>query len=177
MMSLTSSDMIVTTLARPSAWSRHLRNSLARFATGVAIVTVDGVDGPLGGVVGSFASVSDEPPLVAVSVAKGSGVHDALAGQPFAVNILGADDRRLAAYFSPSSTAQPDWVRGEYAPRVQGVLAHVECTPWTAHDTGDRTLYVGLVEDFDYRNGDALGLIDDRYVVLPDQMFGTEDSN
>ena len=176
MMSLTS-EVIVKTMSRTPAWGRHLRNSLARFATGVAIVTVDGVDGPLGSVVGSFASVSDEPPLVMVSVGKGARVHDMLVDRSFAVNILGADDRRLAACFLPSSTASPDWVNGDHAPRIQGVLAHVECTPWAAHDSGDRTLFVGLVEDFDYRSGDALGLVDNRYVVLPEQLFGSDGGN
>lgn len=177
MMSLTSPETIVNTMSRTSAWSRHLRSSLARFATGVAIVTVDGVDGPLGGVVRSFASVSDEPPLVMVSVDKASRVHDALVEQPFAVNILGADDRRLTVDFSLPSTMSPDWVHGDYAPRVRGVLAHVECTPWAAHDSGDRTLFVGLVEDFDYRSGDALGLVADRYVVLPEQLFDSAGRN
>ena len=175
MMNLTSSEVIVSTM--PSAWSRHLQNSLARFATGLAVVTVGGDDGPLGGIVRSFASVSEEPPLVMVAVAKSCRAHDALAGRPFSVNVLGADDRQLAAYFSDAETKSPDWVHGDYAPRVRGGLAHVECTPWAAYDAGDQTLFVGLVEDFDYRHGDGLGLVDQRYVVFPEQLLGSDDQD
>lgn len=174
-MNLTSSDVIVDSEPKASAWSRHLQNGLGRFATGVAVVTVGGDHGPLGEVVSSFASVSNEPPLIMIAVGKSARVHDSLAGRAFAVNILGAEDRHVAAYFSRSAAVAPDWVQGDYAPRVRGVLAHVECSPWAAYDAGDRTLYVGRVEDFDYRRGDALGLIDNRYVVLPEQVACSEE--
>ena len=47
-----------------------LRACMSRFATGVTVVTYEGDDGPRGATMNSFASVSAEPPLVLISVAR-----------------------------------------------------------------------------------------------------------
>jgi flavin reductase (DIM6/NTAB) family NADH-FMN oxidoreductase RutF len=70
------------------AAERTLRSCLGRFATGVAVVTFDGIDEPWGITVNSFTSVSIEPPLVLVSVARRARCHDGLRGRPFCVNVL-----------------------------------------------------------------------------------------
>src|SRR5213596_2864908 len=79
--------------------AHHFRGSLGRFATGVAIVTFDGVTKRHGITVNSFTSVSMDPPLVLVSIARTTTAHDELAGRPFTVNILGAEQRQLAMHF------------------------------------------------------------------------------
>ena len=57
---------------------RHLRNSLGRFATGVAVVTYTGDGGPRGVTVNSFVSVSMDPPLVLVSIGRNAKTAAAL---------------------------------------------------------------------------------------------------
>ncbi len=155
--------------------SHHFRGSLGRFATGVAIVTFDGTTRRHGITVNSFTSVSMEPPLVLVSIARSSKAHDELAGRPFAVNILGAEQRHLANHFSGRPGQEPAWVEGETAPRLAGVLAWFECTPWAAYDGGDHTLYVGEVVDFNYRSGDALAFAHGAFTVIPEPQLGVED--
>lgn len=155
--------------------AHHFRGSLGRFATGVAIVTFDGATRRHGITVNSFTSVSMEPPLVLVSIARTARAHDELAGRPFAVNILGAEQRYLATHFAGWPGPEPRWVEGGTAPRLAGVLAYFECRPWAEYDGGDHTLYLGEVVNFDYRSGDALAFANGSYTTIPESQLGMED--
>ncbi|MDQ1593991.1 MAG: flavin reductase [Arthrobacter pascens] len=155
--------------------AHHFRGSLGRFATGVAIVTFDGVTKRHGITVNSFTSVSMEPPLVLVSIARATRAHDELAGRPFTVNILGAEQRQLAMHFAGRPGPEPLWVESATAPRLSNVLAWFECKPWAAYDGGDHTLYLGEVVDFNYRNGDALAFANSAFTTIPESQLGMED--
>lgn len=154
--------------------AHHFRGSLGRFATGVAIVTFDGVNKRHGITVNSFTSVSMEPPLVLVSIAKTTTAHNELAERPFTVNILGAEQQALAMHFAGKPGQDPLWVEGQVAPRLSNVLAFFECKPWTAYPGGDHTLYLGEVVDFNYRNGDALAFANSRFTTIPESQLGVE---
>jgi flavin reductase (DIM6/NTAB) family NADH-FMN oxidoreductase RutF len=39
---------------------------------------------------------------------------------------------------------------------VRGAIARLECRLYAAHEAGDHTLYLGLVEDLDSRPGEPL---------------------
>ncbi|MHA7271909.1 flavin reductase family protein [Arthrobacter sp. TMT4-20] len=64
---------------------------------------------------------------------------------------------------------------GEGAPRLGNVLAYFECTPWAAYDGGDHTLYLGEVQDFNYRKGDALAYANSSFTTIPEDQLGMED--
>jgi flavin reductase len=155
--------------------SHFFRGSLGRFATGVAVVTFDGPRGRRGITVNSFTSVSMEPPLVLVSIAKAAKAHEELVDRPFTVNVLGAEQQALAAHFAGKPTAEPVWVDGGVAPRISGVLSYFLCTPWARYDGGDHTLFLGEVADFDYRSGDALGFVNGRFTSIPEYLLGHEE--
>jgi flavin reductase len=161
---------------------QYFRGSLGRFATGVAIVTFSLGDQAVsfnqrhrGITVNSFTSVSMDPPLVLVSIARATKAHDELAGRPFTVNILGAEQQALATRFAGKPGAEPMWIDGDVAPRLAGVLSYFECTPWAAYDGGDHTLYIGEVQAFDYRTGDALGFVNGQFKPIPEYLLGVED--
>ena len=158
----------------------YFRGSLGRFATGVAIVTFDAArpDGTVkrhGITVNSFTSVSMDPPLVLVSIARSAKAHDDLAGRPFTVNVLGAEQQKLASHFAGRPNDEPQFVEGEVAPRLAGVLSWFECMPWADYDGGDHTLYLGQVVHFDYRTGDALGFVNGRFTAIPEYLLGHEE--
>ncbi|MFL4478451.1 flavin reductase family protein [Paeniglutamicibacter sp. ORCA_105] len=153
----------------------HFRGSLGRFATGVAIVTFDGQSKRHGITVNSFTSVSMDPPLVLVSIARSTKAHDELANRPFTVNILGAEQMDLALHFAGRPSHDPVWIEGATAPRLAGVLAYFSCTPWAAYDGGDHTLYLGEVRDFNYRRGDALAFANGSFTTIPERHLGVEE--
>ena len=144
-------------MARHDLNARSLRSCLGRFATGVVIVTFDTPEGRRGITVNSFTSVSMDPPLVLVSVAKKARSHDVLQGRPFCVNVLGAEQEAIARQFAGTGKGEAFWAEGADVPRLAGVLAHLECRPWRHYEAGDHTLFLGEVVDFAYRDGAALG--------------------
>lgn len=152
-----------------------VRSCLGRFATGVAVVTFDGPDGRQGLTVNSFTSVSLDPLLVLVGIARSARSHDALLERPFCVNILGAEQEAVARRFAGGQEIELLWHEGELAPRLAGVLAHLECRPWRTYDGGDHTLFVGEVVGFDYRDGDALAYVTSSFTTIAEPLFGVED--
>jgi flavin reductase (DIM6/NTAB) family NADH-FMN oxidoreductase RutF len=140
----------------------------------VVVVTFEGDDGPRGITVNSFTSVSMDPPLVLVSVARRARSHDALKGRPFCVNVLGAEQEPIARQFAGTGEGDAVWVDGT-VPRLSGVLAHLECRPWRDYEGGDHTLFLGEVADFDYRDGAALGFHTSGFTEISDARLGIED--
>ena len=154
-----------------------LRSSLGRFVTGVAVLTFEAEEGPRGMTVNSFTSVSLDPPLILVSVAKTSRSHDLLAGGvPFTVNILGAEQEALARHFTRrGSELAVRWDLEASSPHLVGTLAHFECVPWRSYDAGDHTLALGEVVEFSAREGDALGFFTSRFLPVSEDRLGHED--
>jgi flavin reductase (DIM6/NTAB) family NADH-FMN oxidoreductase RutF len=151
-----------------------LRSCLSRFVTGVAVVTFDGPRGRSGLTVNSFTSVSLDPPLLLVSVARTARSHGELFGRAFCVNILGAEQEAAARHFAGGAASEPPWLDHPVAPRLAGPLAWLACEPWRDYDGGDHTLFIGRIADFGSRDGDALGYANSRFMVFAEPRFGHE---
>ena len=162
-------------LASPSPGA--LRACMSRFATGVSVGTYAGPDGPRGVTMNSFTSVSADPPLVLISVARTARSHDLLIGRPFCVNILGAEQEALALHFGgrrlPAAADAP-WAADARVPRLIGPRAWLECDPWQSHPAGDHTLVLGKVTDLAHRDGDALSYTWSRFGQIAQGALGIE---
>jgi len=118
----------------------------------VVVVTVDAGGQRVGLTITSFTSLSLEPPLVGVSVARHAALHELVreAGA-FAVSILAAGQEHLAQHFARgvppiglwSGIATRDGALG--APLLEGSLGWLECEVAAEHPAGDHTLFVGAV--------------------------------
>ena len=156
----------------------ELRACMSRFATGVAVVTFAGPDGPRGATMNSVTSVSAEPPLVLISVARTARSHAHLASRPFCVNVLGAEQEALAVLFSgrevPARADRIPWAAGVRVPRLASPLAWLECDPWQCYPAGDHTLILGQVTDLGHRDGDGLTYAWSRFGRLAEAVQGIE---
>ncbi|PLW72493.1 flavin reductase [Streptomyces sp. SCUT-3] len=162
-------------LPPPGPGPGALRACMSRFATGVTVVTFDDDGRPRGATMNSFTSVSTDPPLVLVSVARRARCHDLLPGRPFCVNILGAEQEPLARLFAGSGAhTEPRWAPGARVPRLDNPLAWVECEPWRSYDGGDHTLVLGRVTDLGHRDGDALTYAWSRFGTAAESTDGIE---
>ncbi|WP_238544649.1 flavin reductase family protein, partial [Geomicrobium sp. JCM 19037] len=108
--------------------------------------------------VNSFTSVSLDPPLILVSIDKGTKAIQALENTPFIVNILSTGQEAIAWQFAGKQQQglQIDWSQTDIGPKLEGSLATLECTPWESFDAGDHVLYLGKVENYEYTDGDGL---------------------
>ncbi|MFI0444054.1 flavin reductase family protein [Actinomadura sp. 6N118] len=133
----------------------RFRQALALHAAGVVVITASSGGTPVGLTATSFSSVSLEPPLVSFYVDRSSTTWSALrAADRFAVNILAGGQAGLATRFArrgidrfaPPTAWHPD---AHGTPILDGVCAHLSCTPHTTLDIGDHILVVGLVTGAD----------------------------
>lgn len=136
---------------RSGSDQRTLRDALGSFATGVTVVTcVDAAGEPFGLTVNSFTSVSLEPPLLLVCIARNARCSPALveAGH-FAVNVLQTGQQPASIRFSTRDQDRfgtTPWSIGETgAPLLMESLAVFECERSAVHEGGDHDILVGRV--------------------------------
>jgi len=125
---------------------------MGHFATGVTVITSLGADGrPVGTTASAVTSLSLDPPLVLVCFDLGSVTLRAIRGHnAFAVNVLAAAQRHLSANFARRGLAAAwDEVRHRSgltgSPRLEDVLAVMECTVEHSVPGGDHEIVIGRV--------------------------------
>src|SRR5215831_6015383 len=125
---------------------------MARWATGVAVVTSRGPDGDVGLTVNSLTSVALEPPLLLVSLGDEADSTPVIAAHRlFAASFLAADQRALSERFAqtlpaPAKFAGVPLHRGVTgAALLDGAIAHLECRVESTVPVADHTLVVGRV--------------------------------
>lgn len=131
--------------------SALFRETLGHYPTGVVIITaIDDSGEPVGMVVGSFTSVSLEPPLVAYLPTRTSGTYARLrTSRHFCVNILAADQQDLCGRFASRRSDKFDGVGWRPAPFGSPILADavgwIECEGTEEVDGGDHMIVLGRV--------------------------------
>ncbi len=142
---------------------RALRDAFGTFMTGVTVVTTMDAEGkPVGFTANSFSSVSLDPPLLLVSIAKSSSNYKTFAeGKHFAINILAEDQRDISTTFAKPVADRFATVRwyGEpqASPILAGVAAWFDCTTRQVVDAGDHALLIGHVDSFASNAAPGLG--------------------
>ncbi|MDN3480908.1 flavin reductase [Arthrobacter sp. APC 3897] len=129
------------------------RNVLGHFPTGVVLITGIADDGePVGMIVGSFTSVSLDPPLVAFLPTVASQTFKRLrTAQSFCVNVLAADQEDICRTFAGRAANKFDGVSWHPsplgAPVLDGVVAFIDCTFESVSDAGDHHIVLGAVQE------------------------------
>ena len=139
---------------------------MSHFATGVTVVTSVGADGtPVGTTANAVTSLSLDPPLILVCFDLGSVTLRAIQGHgAFVVNVLAAAQRQLSANFARRGLAAAwDGVRHRHgptgSPRLDGVLAVLECTVEHRLPGGDHEIVIGRVRHVETSTAPAAPLV------------------
>ena len=124
------------------------KKTLSTFASGVTVVGVL-EDGHMRGMTASaFISVSLEPPLVLVSVAKSARMHAVLESRKtHSINILAHMQPETSTHFAGHPLEQaPEYIVHSGVPLLEHALARMVCTVVNRVDAGDHTLIISQVE-------------------------------
>ena len=126
------------------------RTVLGRYPTGVTLVSAIDDDGPFAMVIGSFGSVSLDPPLVQFMPGRQSETWKRIhATGNYCVNILGENQLDLSNSFF-NKEVDPfeaiDWAAGPTgSPIIAGCVAWIDCSIEAIHEAGDHYIVVGAV--------------------------------
>ena len=136
--------------ARDSIDGREFRRVLGHYPTGVTVVTASCLDGPEGMTIGSFTSVSLDPPLVSFCPAHDSDSWIRMRDvDSFCVNVLGADQADVSVIFASKAEERFEGlstrIEATGAPVIDGCLAWIDCRVHAIHTAGDHDIVVGRV--------------------------------
>lgn len=129
---------------------RRLRHVLGQVPTSLAVVTTMNGPDPAGSTVGSFVSVSLDPPLVAWFAMRSSSTLGAVRDHgAFSVNVLAADQADLGEVFARRSVDRFRgvrwWVGASGTPHLDGALVVLDCDVDAMVTLGDHEMVVGRV--------------------------------
>ncbi|RVN82256.1 flavin reductase [Sinorhizobium meliloti] len=142
---------------------RALREAFGAFPTAVTVITAsDPADRPVGFTANSFTSVSLDPPLLLVCLAKTARDYPAMtAAEHFAINILSEAQKDVSIKFARPAEdrfAAVDWARGPNGcPIFAQVAAWFECSMHDVIEAGDHVMMVGRVTAFKSSGLNGLG--------------------
>ena len=132
----------------------HFREVMGHYPTGVAVVTgtVDGE--PVGMVVGTFSSVSMDPPLVAFMPQVGSRTWERLAAaHELCINVLAHDQLELCRTMAVPRPDKFDGVAwrpsAAGAPVLDDAVVHVHCRQESVVPAGDHWIVLCAVDSME----------------------------
>lgn len=133
---------------------------MARVCTPVSVVTTLDGDRPHGTTVSAFASLSLDPPMVLVSLDRGSDLLAVVrtTGR-FAVNVLGREQAETAVRFARKGADKfhgVDWQVKVGMPRLAGVCGWLCCDVSDLVDGGDHVIALGTVTAAEAYPGEPL---------------------
>lgn len=140
--------------AHPTFDSAKFRTVLGHFPTGVTVITAAPEGAPVGLAVGSFSSVSLDPPLVAFFPGKSSSSWPQIeVTGAFCVNILADDQEDVCRRFASKEEdkfAGLGWrAATSGSPVLDGALAWIDCDIDSVVEAGDHYCVMGRVRDLE----------------------------
>jgi len=130
----------------------EFKDALARWASGVSVVTAREAERLVGMTVSAFCSVSLSPPLVLICASHDSETCGVIQRtSSFAVNILAQDQHEISQRFSNPNLEGIRFVDlairfgSGGLPLLEGVSATLECRVTQSHTAGDHRVFIAEV--------------------------------
>lgn len=142
---------MTTAASARAADARHFRNVLGGYPTGVSVITSSDGASRYAMVVGTFTSISLDPPLIGFFPDKSSSSWPKIEtiGR-FCVNVLGADQLEHCGRFASKTADKFMGVEHDHSPSglpiLPGVVAWLDCSVISVQPIGDHLFVVGVVE-------------------------------
>jgi flavin reductase (DIM6/NTAB) family NADH-FMN oxidoreductase RutF/DNA-binding FadR family transcriptional regulator len=141
--------------------SSLFRDVVGRFASGVTVITTNDEAQDYGMTASAMSSLSLDPPMILICVNRRAASRQAIShARVFGVNILHEDQASLAVHFA---TPQADKFKAlpvsrgiMGCPRLEGVLAWLECEVVEEIEGGTHSVFFGKVKEAAARDGRPL---------------------
>jgi flavin reductase (DIM6/NTAB) family NADH-FMN oxidoreductase RutF len=148
------------------------RDLFRRWPAGVSVVVAESGGRRAGLTMSSLVSLSLEPPLVGISLARVASLYEVLqeAGE-WTASILGGEQDAIAQHFARSVPPLVLWdgipVRPDDPRLIEGAVGWLRVRTVDQLLTGDHTLFVGEVQDLERGHAtSSLVYLDRRYTAL-----------
>lgn len=161
---------------------KELRNAFGTFMTGVTVVTTNNENGKIsndenrnfsnvGFTANSFTSVSLDPPLLSVCLAKSMSCCSIFENcSHFAINILAEaqeDISNLFASYKGDRFSKVGWsADSNGSPIIDGVTTSFSCSNYQQIDAGDHLILIGEITSFETTGDEGLGYSNQGYFSL-----------
>ncbi|MFB4426964.1 flavin reductase family protein [Streptomyces sp. QL37] len=153
---------------------RTFTQALAKVPSPVTVITTSAPSEPArrwGFTASSFTSLSLDPPLVLVCLAKSAGSHQVFTStEKFMVNVLAADQAHIASRFA---SRQADKFSGgdmepceADLPGLAAAAVRLSCSSYDVADGGDHSILIGRVEEVHIGDQGSLVYYDRAFVPL-----------
>jgi flavin reductase (DIM6/NTAB) family NADH-FMN oxidoreductase RutF len=149
-----------------------LRDAMARFPTGVTVVTAVGPSGPAGATANAVVSLSLEPPMMLAALDLGSRTLVAVEhARRFGINVLAGDHADVARRFStkdphPEKWGGIGWSERAGVPMIEGSAIWLACELGEVHAGGDHVIVTGTVVELEAGEGKPLLFFEGEYRPL-----------
>ncbi len=146
-------------MGNPNIDASEFRQVLGKYPTGVTLVSAKDGNGPFAMVIGSFGSVSLNPPLVQFMPGKESATWARIAQTgSYCVNVLSENQLDLSNSFFNKEKDPFDaieWREGlTGSPIINGCTAWIDCEISEVHEAGDHYIVIGKVRDIGSEGSD-----------------------
>ena len=134
--------------------------------------TIEPLGEPRGFTANSFTSVSLDPPILLICIAKSASNWRVSSRRTpgFAVNILAEDQKDVSGIFASKRAdkfADVGWTTSANGqPIIKGSLSWFDCARREVIDAGDHIILLGAIRAFDTRDANPLGYARGGYVTL-----------
>ncbi|WP_413990055.1 alpha/beta fold hydrolase [Labrys okinawensis] len=162
--------ILQTFLALPTTDPAAFRRALGAFPTGVTIVSTVQPDGtPRGFTANSFSSVSLDPPLILVCIARTASSYPIFSGtRHFAVSVLAEHQKDVSRLFASKTSDKFKGSRWRCettgSPVIEEAAAWFDCRTHNVVDAGDHIILIGEVAAFGGSETNPLGYCRGAYV-------------
>ena len=144
---------------------KEYRRVMGQFPTGVTVVAAESEGRPVGLAIGSFFSISLDPPLVGFCVGKSSYSWPLIeAAGSFGISVLAEDQHETSNQFAGKAEDKFAGIHWDpsavtCSPMIRGAVAHIDCTLEAVHPGGDHVIVVGRVCELDVVRDDVGALV------------------
>ena len=132
------------------------RKVLSKFATGVAVVSVNFKEKKIGKTINSFTSLSLNPPLILFALDKNaSSLNEFKKSNYLSVNILSKKQKNISDNFAKKNAK---WKNIEYdlsnfeTPYIKNCIANLECKKIKILKQGDHIMFICKIISADFKD-------------------------